>query len=60
MTLETGEMKEMRDLNVGDRALVSGGSFSPIYFFTHRISNDAHEFVKISTETRSISLTASH
>lgn len=59
--VEEGYTKMMEHLNVGDRVQVSGGKFSEVFMFTHKLVDSVHQFVHISTASgRSLSLTKGH
>jgi hypothetical protein len=58
--LESGSTVAMSALRVGDRVRVSGGSFSDVFFFSHRDADAVSAFVRITTHTTSLSLTHGH
>lgn len=47
--LESGAVKTMAELALGDRVLVARGHFSDVFMFTHSVPSAVHDFVKIST-----------
>lgn len=59
--LESGVMKRMGDLRVGDRVRVSATEFSDVLVFSHQLERVNVEFVVISTaDGASIRLTPNH
>ena len=58
--LEDGTIKHMSELVIGDRVLVEGGIYSPVFMFTHKLGDIQHEFVELDTEHTSIRLTDGH
>ena len=62
--LESGEIKRISDLSIGERVRVSGTSaaqFSRVFMFTHRVSNIRAEFITLKTrESANITLTPGH
>lgn len=61
VTLASGASARMDALKVGDRVLTSSGVFSEVFMFTHRLSEQAHSFVRLDTAAgSSLRLTAGH
>lgn len=59
--LESGEVKAVEDVCIGDRVLVSGGAYSEVYLFTHRDSKTVYNFYRIKVSSGAvISLTGTH
>lgn len=64
--LESGVLKRMEDVVVGDRVWVGGDSYSPVFMFTHKPDNNIardstiHEFLELMTTHGNITLTAGH
>lgn len=58
--LESGAVVSMVSLQVGDRVRVADGSFSDVYFFSHKDASATSDFYSIRTSTASLSLTAGH
>ena len=50
----------MAELQVGDRVMVAPGVFSEIYMFSHRYVDAVAPFVKITTATTELLITADH
>lgn len=50
VTLEGGLQKQMIDLSIGDRVAVGSGKYSEVFMFTHRLKNEVHQFVEVSTQ----------
>lgn len=47
--LESGAVKQMREVEIGDRVLVSHGVYSEVFMFTHRDSARLHTFISLIT-----------
>lgn len=61
VTLESGATKSMNELSIGDRVLVSGGEYSEVFMFTHKLADAEHDFVRISTDSKAaVTATAGH
>lgn len=59
--VEGGEVKRMDSVAVGDRVHVGDGTYSEVFFFTHKQKLGRNEFIELHTTTReSISLTPGH
>lgn len=61
--LESGNVKSMRELEVGDRVEVGRGVYSDVFMFTHKMPDVMHEFVTIrvgSVEKVVASVTLTH
>ncbi|PXF40815.1 Sonic hedgehog protein [Gracilariopsis chorda] len=58
--LEDGSVKEMAQVNIGDRVRVGRSMFSEVFMFTHRLQDGENYFVKIETDSSGISLTKGH
>lgn len=61
--LESGNVKSMRELEVGDRVEVGRGVYSDVFMFTHKMHDVMHEFVTIrvgSVEKVEASVTLTH
>lgn len=59
--LESGARKTMEDLSIGDRVAVRNGRFSPVFMFTHKLSDTEHAFVTLRTASGArLALTAGH
>lgn len=52
--------KRMNELVIGDEVLVKSGVYSPVFMFTHRTGSVRYMFLKVSTESLSITLTRGH
>eukprot|EP00042_Codosiga_hollandica_P028930 m.155802 g.155802 ORF g.155802 m.155802 type:complete len:383 (+) comp52917_c0_seq2:1131-2279(+) len=48
--LEDGSLKQMQDIEIGDRVLATTNTFSEVFMFTHRDALAQVPFVRISTE----------
>ena len=57
---QNGAHKTMAELQVGDRVMVAPGVFSEIYMFSHRYVDAVAPFVKITTATTELLITADH
>lgn len=56
-----GTFKTMSKVQIGDMVRVEGNKFSPVFMFTHRLSNVEHEFVRFTTKSGNVvTLTAGH
>ncbi|KAJ8903046.1 hypothetical protein NDN08_006361 [Rhodosorus marinus] len=61
VNLADGTIKEMRELEAGDRVLVVDGSFSDVYAFSHRDPVVVSEFIRIeSSDGHVIELSPTH
>lgn len=59
--LDDGSVKTMSQLQIGDNVKVRHDLFSPVFMWTHKVSDSVNKFVKIQTAGgASISLTAGH
>ena len=59
--LQSGEMKQMKDLRKGDVVLVGQSQYSEVYMFSHRQEQTFTYFIKISTvANHTIWLTPGH
>lgn len=63
--LDTGVVKTMRDLEIGDRVQVGRDMYSDVFMFTHKMKDVMHEFVSIQVGTNeqvtfTITLTRGH
>lgn len=59
--LQSGEVKRMDSLSVGDTVKVGAREYSPVFCFTHKTADVQSWFVKIETQTgHAISLTPGH
>lgn len=59
--LESGSLKRMDELVIGDRVAVSDGVFSEVFAFTHKDAAVSYDFVQISTASgATLTLTPSH
>lgn len=61
VTLESGEIKNIEDLALGDRVHVGSNRYSDVFAFTHKLSTVCSTFVQISSASGdSISLSPGH
>ena len=58
--MSDGTEKAMRDLEIGDKVLVEGGKFEPIYSFAHRQAESKSEFLHLATSTTTLAVTKYH
>lgn len=59
--LSTGVTVSMRELQVGDLVLVQGGSYSPVFMFSHRDFFTLSNFIAIRTSSgKTMTLSGSH
>lgn len=59
--LESGEIRRIDSLSIGDRVLVGSGLYSTIFMFTHKVSDLVSPFVFIITQSGAkLSLTKGH
>lgn len=59
--VEDGSTKPMGKLSVGDYVKVANGLYSPVFMFTHKVTDGWFDFVQISTASgQVIRLTANH
>lgn len=59
--LEGGATVAMADLSIGDRIRTAGGSFSPVYIFSHADPSVVAEFVQLTTASgHTLRATSSH
>jgi len=59
--LESGEQVTMENLREGDQVLTTDGSFSEVFFFSHRLpKTHPNKFIQISAEGFSLDLSPSH
>ncbi len=59
--LESGDVKTMTELEVGDRVRVGPAEFSEVYLFTHKDPSAVATFVTIVTSANhTLSLTPGH
>uniref|UniRef100_A0A7S1XBW5 Hint domain-containing protein n=1 Tax=Compsopogon caeruleus TaxID=31354 RepID=A0A7S1XBW5_9RHOD len=59
--LESGQVVAMENLRVGDKVLTSDGSYSEVFFFSHRVPRTSpNSFMEISAEDISLALSPSH
>lgn len=54
--LESGLVKSMGELNIGDRVLTGSGHYSAVFMFTHRLKAGMYRFISIQTPSSSSSL----
>ncbi len=50
VTIQGGENKRMSQVEIGDRVAVGGGKYSEVFMFTHRLKDEVHVFVELTTE----------
>lgn len=58
--LDDGSSKPMRLVQVGDRVQTASGTFSDVYFFSHRSDGHIFPFVQVDTKQSSIVLSHTH
>lgn len=59
--LESGAVKRMSEVAIGDRIRVSPTQFSEVFMFTHKVENTMHEFLTLRTHGQAkITLTQGH
>lgn len=58
--LEDGSIKKMAQINIGDRVRVGLSVFSEVFMFTHRVSIGENDFLRVETDSSSVSLTKGH
>lgn len=58
--LESGKVKNLDQLEVGDKVRVGSNEFSEVYFFSTQLPESSTKFVKIVTDTAVLSLTSGH
>ncbi len=59
--LESGSVKRMDEVVVGDRVAVGSGKFSEVFMFTHKLSDVKQDFVSIKTASgETVRLTEGH
>lgn len=58
---ESGDVKRMDELTIGDRVEVADGTFSDVFMFTHRMSDVRYMFVRLETTSgATLQLTRGH
>jgi len=60
VVLQSGEVKKMEHLQVGDYVEDASGRFSKVYFFGHRVSDRESSYVRIQTRNNALTLSPSH
>lgn len=61
VTLESGAVKRMDAVQLGDRIHVGNGEFSDVFMFSHKVSDITYKFVTLSTLAgRTLSATKGH
>ena len=58
--LRSGLQKRMDEIEVGDEVLSSSGEYSPVFMFTHRLSDVKEKFVRLQYHSGAITLSAGH
>lgn len=59
--LESGSIKRMDELSIGDRVRTGSDSFSDVFMFTHKLAHVVNDFVRIQTAAgQELTLTHSH
>lgn len=58
--LKSGELRHMKDVQIGDEVYVGNGQYSAVFMFTHKLHNRMETFVELETAKGVISLTPSH
>jgi preprotein translocase subunit YajC len=59
--LESGTIKRMDEIVVGDRVKISSGVFSEVFMFTHKVPTGVFDFIRLATTSgNSLALSAGH
>lgn len=51
--LDSGVIRKMADLSIGDRVYTGNGLYSDVFMFTHKLSESQHRFLHIGTASGS-------
>ncbi len=60
VTVESGVSKHISELNIGEKVLVSTGTFSEVIMFTHSDASARSQFVELTTDANKIQLSPGH
>lgn len=59
--MQDGSVKQMNEVQLGDRVLVEGGKYSEVFMFTHKMADVRYRFVHLTTDIGAkLALTSGH